>query len=134
MTGKKPLGWLGSGLAETWHTLDFLAAEGCLYVADWVNDDQPYFMDVGGKRLVSIPYSYEINDSPHFNNRNGTIDEFREDDSSAVRYALRRGRKLRPGHGDLPTPLFDWCATSYRRARRGALLHPFARPSVVRHR
>ena len=33
-------------------------------------------MDVGGKRLVSIPYSYEINDSPHFNNRNGTIDEF----------------------------------------------------------
>ena len=47
MTGKKPLGWLGSGLAETWHTLDFLAEEGCLYVADWVNDDQPYFMDIG---------------------------------------------------------------------------------------
>jgi peptidoglycan/xylan/chitin deacetylase (PgdA/CDA1 family) len=41
-----------------------------------VNDDQPYFMEVGGKRLVSIPYSYEINDSPHFQNRNGTIDEF----------------------------------------------------------
>jgi allantoinase len=78
MTGRKPIGWLGSGLAETWHTLDFLAAEGCLYVADWVNDDQPYFMDVGGKRLVSIPYSYEINDSPHFNNRNGTIGEFEQ--------------------------------------------------------
>ena len=76
MTGKKPVGWLGAGLAETWHTLDFLAEEGCLYVADWVNDDQPYSMDIGGKRLVSIPYSYEINDSPHFNNRNGTIDEF----------------------------------------------------------
>jgi hypothetical protein len=28
--------------------------------------DQPYFMDVGGRRLVSIPYSYEINDAPHF--------------------------------------------------------------------
>ena len=76
MTGRKPAGWLGAGLAETWHTLDFLAEEGCLYVADWVNDDQPYLMDIGGKRLVSIPYSYEINDSPHFNNRNGTIDEF----------------------------------------------------------
>ena len=23
MTGKKPVGWLGSGLAETWHTLDY---------------------------------------------------------------------------------------------------------------
>jgi peptidoglycan/xylan/chitin deacetylase (PgdA/CDA1 family) len=36
MTGRKPVGWLGAGLAETWHTLDFL-------VADWVNDEQPYF-------------------------------------------------------------------------------------------
>jgi hypothetical protein len=35
-------------------------------------------MDIGGKRLVSIPYSYEINDSPHFNNRNGTIGEFEQ--------------------------------------------------------
>ena len=76
MTGKKPLGWLGSGLAETWHTLDFLADEGCLYIADWVNDDQPYMMDIDGRRLVSIPYSYEINDAPFINTRLGTIDEF----------------------------------------------------------
>jgi hypothetical protein len=34
MTGKRPVGWLGSGLAQTWNTLDFLAEEGCLYVAD----------------------------------------------------------------------------------------------------
>jgi peptidoglycan/xylan/chitin deacetylase (PgdA/CDA1 family) len=76
MTGKKPAGWLGAGLAETWHTLDFLVEEGCLYVADWVNDDQPYMMDIDGKPLVSIPYSYEINDSPFLYYRNGTIDEF----------------------------------------------------------
>jgi peptidoglycan/xylan/chitin deacetylase (PgdA/CDA1 family) len=76
LTGKRPVGWLGSGLAETWHTLDFLAEEGVLYVADWVNDDQPYFMTVGDKKLVSIPYSYEINDSPFLYNRYGTIDEF----------------------------------------------------------
>ena len=76
LSGKKPVGWLGSGLAETWHTLDYLIEEGCLYIADWVNDDQPYLMDVGGKRLVSIPYSYEINDSPFLHTRNGTIDQF----------------------------------------------------------
>jgi peptidoglycan/xylan/chitin deacetylase (PgdA/CDA1 family) len=76
MTGKKPAGWLGSGLAETWHTLDFLADEGCLYVADWVNDDQPYMMDIGGRPLVSIPYSYEINDAPFIGSRAGTIDAF----------------------------------------------------------
>ncbi len=76
MTGRKPLGWLGSGLAETWHTLDFLADEGCLYVADWVNDDQPYMMDIGGRPLVSIPYSYEINDAPFIGARAGTVDAF----------------------------------------------------------
>lgn len=61
-TGRRPVGWLGSGLQETWNTLDHLAAEGCVYVADWVNDDQPYFIDAGGRRLVSVPYSYELND------------------------------------------------------------------------
>jgi peptidoglycan/xylan/chitin deacetylase (PgdA/CDA1 family) len=61
-TGKRPLGWLSAGLQETWNTIDHLAAEGCLYVADWVNDDQPYLMDAGGKKLVSVPYSYELND------------------------------------------------------------------------
>ena len=62
-TGKRPVGWLGAGLQETWNTLDHLADEGCIYVADWVNDDQPYAMDVGGRRLVSVPYSYELNDT-----------------------------------------------------------------------
>ena len=76
LSGKKPVGWLGAGLAETWHTLDYLIDEGCLYVADWVSDDQPFLMDVGGRRLVSIPYSYEINDSPFLHTRNGTIDQF----------------------------------------------------------
>jgi allantoinase len=33
-------------------------------------------MDIGGKPLVWIPYSCEINDAPHFQYRNGTIDEF----------------------------------------------------------
>jgi allantoinase len=75
-SGKRPAGWLGAGLAETWQTLEVLADEGCLYVADWTNDDQPYFMEAGSKRIVSIPYSYDINDSPFFYYRNGTIDEF----------------------------------------------------------
>ena len=34
---------------KTWNTLDYLIEEGCTYVADWVNDDQPYIMTVGGK-------------------------------------------------------------------------------------
>jgi len=75
-TGKRPVGWLSSGLQETWHTLDYLLDEGCRYVADWVNDDQPYLMDVGDRRLVSIPYSAEINDLPAFQVRQRTAEEF----------------------------------------------------------
>lgn len=62
-TGKRPIGWLGPGLQETWNTLDYLIENGCRYVCDWVNDDQPYMMDVEGKPLVSVPYSFELNDS-----------------------------------------------------------------------
>tara|TARA_A100001037_G_scaffold123298_1_gene112121 strand:- start:889 stop:1758 length:870 start_codon:yes stop_codon:yes gene_type:complete len=65
-TGSRPRGWLSSGLQETWDTLDYLAEEDIDYVCDWTNDDQPYFMKIGDKQLVSLPYSTEINDLPQF--------------------------------------------------------------------
>jgi allantoinase len=76
-TGVRPKGWLSSGLQETWESLDLLAAEGCGYVADWVNDDLPYVMDLEeGRNLVSVPYSYSINDKPAFEVHHRTADEF----------------------------------------------------------
>jgi peptidoglycan/xylan/chitin deacetylase (PgdA/CDA1 family) len=63
-TGQKPRGWMGPGLAETYHTPDILAEEGLEYVCDWCNDDQPYELKVKRGRLVSIPYTIEINDIP----------------------------------------------------------------------
>jgi len=75
-SGTRPVGWLGAALAESWSTLEHLIDEKCLYVADWVNDDQPYLMTVNGKQIVSVPYSYEINDSPHIYYRFGSADEF----------------------------------------------------------
>jgi peptidoglycan/xylan/chitin deacetylase (PgdA/CDA1 family) len=78
-TGERPVGWLGSGLQETWNTLDLLAAEGCEYVADWVNDDQPYMMHLeDGRNLVAMPYSHEINDKPVFERQHRTAAEFQE--------------------------------------------------------
>jgi peptidoglycan/xylan/chitin deacetylase (PgdA/CDA1 family) len=79
VTGKRPAGWLGSGLQETWDTLDLLAAEGCRYVCDWTNDDQPYAMTLeGGRHLVSVPYSMEINDKLAFERQMRTAAEFGE--------------------------------------------------------
>ena len=78
-TGTRPVGWLGSGLQETWDTLDLLAAEGCEYVGDWVNDDQPYGMKLaGGRRIVAMPYSQEINDKPAFERQHRTAEEFKD--------------------------------------------------------
>jgi allantoinase len=63
-TGKKPKGWLGPGLTETWETLDELAEAGIEYVSDWVNDDQPYEIRTTRGPLVSVPYTLELNDIP----------------------------------------------------------------------
>lgn len=75
-SGVRPAGWLGSGLQETWNTLDYLAQEGVEYVADWVNDDQPYRMQLGTQALVSIPYSMEINDKPAIEGHHRSAEEF----------------------------------------------------------
>jgi len=77
-SGVRPIGWLGSGLQETWNTLDNLSAAGCEYVADWgANDDQPYIMTLDdGKTLVSVPYSYDINDKQAYERRNVLASDF----------------------------------------------------------
>ena len=64
LTGKRPRGWLGPGLTETFDTPDHLAAEGFEYIADWVMDDQPQEIATTHGPLVTLPYSVELNDIP----------------------------------------------------------------------
>ena len=61
-TGSVPKGWLGPGLAESFHTPDHLAAEGFEYVCDWSGDDQPLPMRVENGHLIAMPYHNGIND------------------------------------------------------------------------
>ena len=75
-TGTRLRGWLSPGVRMTWHTLDFFAEAGCDFFCDFINDDQPYLMDAGGKGMVSIPYSSEINDLSAFLQYNRTAEEF----------------------------------------------------------
>ncbi|MEA2374404.1 MAG: hypothetical protein QOD53_867 [Thermoleophilaceae bacterium] len=63
-SGRRPRGWLGPGLTETFNTPDLLAELGLRYVCDWCNDDQPYPLETSAGRLVSVPYSVEVNDIP----------------------------------------------------------------------
>ncbi|HXG36014.1 MAG TPA: polysaccharide deacetylase family protein [Dehalococcoidia bacterium] len=65
-TGQQPRGWLGPALTETLNTPRILAELGVSYICDWCNDDQPYPMQVDGGRMISVPYSIELNDIPLF--------------------------------------------------------------------
>jgi allantoinase len=61
-TGKRPRGWLGPGLTETWETPDLLAEAGYDYVCDWVLDDQPVMLKTRTRPIVNVPYTQECND------------------------------------------------------------------------
>jgi peptidoglycan/xylan/chitin deacetylase (PgdA/CDA1 family) len=74
--GRRPRGWLGSGMEETWNTLDYLVEERCVYVADWNSDDQPHLMNVSGKSLVSLPYAWELNDVSQLLSLGRSTEEF----------------------------------------------------------
>jgi allantoinase len=62
ITGRRPRGWLGPGLTETWETPDLLIEEGFDYVCDWVLDDQPVWLKTRTKPILNVPYTQECND------------------------------------------------------------------------
>lgn len=59
-TGTRPKGWMGPALSETLNTADLLARLGLTYTLDWTHDDQPFWFRNG--RVMSVPYSVELND------------------------------------------------------------------------
>jgi allantoinase len=62
--GKRPVGWLGPGLTETYDTPEYLAAAGVKYIGDWVYDDEPTEISTKNGPLITLPYSMECNDIP----------------------------------------------------------------------
>lgn len=73
-TGRRPRGWLGPALTETFNTPSLLAELGLEYTLDWTNDDQPYALEVPG--MYSVPYSIEMNDVTLFVSKSYTGPEF----------------------------------------------------------
>ncbi|MFZ3451719.1 hypothetical protein [Arthrobacter sp. 7Tela_A1] len=64
-TGKPLKGMLGPKVSGTENTCDLMAEYGMSYHADWIHDEQPRPLRTsGGGRLVSIPYSFMLNDVP----------------------------------------------------------------------
>ena len=65
-TGQELRGMLGPAVSNTIRTPDLMAEAGLTYHADWLHDDQPIPIHVEKGRLVSVPYSIELNDVPVF--------------------------------------------------------------------
>jgi peptidoglycan/xylan/chitin deacetylase (PgdA/CDA1 family) len=61
--GCAPKGWASPWIAETPTTPEALQAAGYSYLLDWCMDDQPAWLTTRTGRMLSIPYSQEINDS-----------------------------------------------------------------------
>jgi allantoinase len=62
LSGQLVRGWYSPAYSETHNTLDLVAAEGCNYVCDWVNDDMPYQVVTKAGPIHTMPHGYEISD------------------------------------------------------------------------
>jgi allantoinase len=61
-TGRPLRGFFGPSASCTERTPDLLAEYGFLYYCDFMHDDQPMPLGVKSGRLISVPYTMEIND------------------------------------------------------------------------
>lgn len=113
-TGSPPKGWLGPAFTETENTLPLLAERGFTYSLDWACDDQPYPLDVEGYKMISVPYSSEINDIAAFLMRHWTGEQFAQAITDQFEMMYRESQK-RPG------------------AVMALCLHPFLINSPFRH-
>ena len=60
--GQMIAGYLAPALTHTERTMDLIAEYGLMYTCDLFIDDQPQPVNVKKGRLISIPYSLEMND------------------------------------------------------------------------
>lgn len=76
VTGHAPRGWMAPWMSQSQHTPDLLQEAGYCFEMDWPCDDQPIWMKTRNGRLMSLPYSLEINDSPQILVRHHTAEDF----------------------------------------------------------
>ena len=61
-SGKRPRGWFGPGLTQTYETLDYLSEAGVEYIGDWACDDEPVALKTTHKPVIALPYNFELHD------------------------------------------------------------------------
>ena len=77
-SGQKVRGWLSPAKSESYATPDLIAAAGCDYLCDWVNDDMPYAFNTASGPVTAMPHSCDIDDYQILINNHHTEDDFRD--------------------------------------------------------
>jgi peptidoglycan/xylan/chitin deacetylase (PgdA/CDA1 family) len=75
-SGQQPGGWMGPWMSQSAVTPDLLHEAGFKFIMDWPCDDQPIWLKTRKGRIMSVPYSIEINDSPQILVRHHTAEQF----------------------------------------------------------
>ncbi|MBL8384983.1 MAG: polysaccharide deacetylase family protein [Burkholderiales bacterium] len=75
-SGQKVRGWLSPAKSESYATPDLVAAAGCDYLCDWVNDDMPYAFATPSGAITAMPHPCDIDDYQILINNHHTEDDF----------------------------------------------------------
>jgi peptidoglycan/xylan/chitin deacetylase (PgdA/CDA1 family) len=75
-TGIAPRGWMAPWMSQSRITPDLLHEAGYSFEMDWPCDDQPIWMKTRNGKLMAMPYSLEVNDSPQILVRHHNAEEF----------------------------------------------------------
>ena len=62
VSGVKPTGWLSHRAQPSSNTAEILAQNGLLWHSDSMDDDLPYILEFGNRKLVEIPRSFLTDD------------------------------------------------------------------------
>ncbi len=75
-SGQNVRGWMSPWMSVSPQTPDLLQENGFKFLMDWPGDDQPVWMKTRSGNMLSLPYPFEINDSPQLLVRHHAPDEF----------------------------------------------------------
>jgi peptidoglycan-N-acetylglucosamine deacetylase len=66
VTGIRPIGYRAPAWELTPHTLAVIAEQGFAFDSSLMEDDRPYALGVGARRLIELPVHWMLDDVPHF--------------------------------------------------------------------
>lgn len=76
LSGQAVTGWHSPAHAQSAQTPDVVAANGGLWIADWINDDMPYAFRTKAGELTQLPLSWDLSDHKILHSQNMAVSDY----------------------------------------------------------